>query len=249
MTGLHRVTVSAWLKVGAAATALAPTDREANPEAVGVAAPAAEDGHAETAPVLEETAPAPPPVPWTSWQQVRQVREVLNEHRWLLLRRPDHLTAEQQGIVTELTTGPLAGTLGVARRFLLEWYAFWRTEDGRRRPLPEAQERYERWRANQDYQAFDMLRKVQDLMRPARFARLSQFLRHAHWEATNNGAERTARTFRHRQAPHFRLRSEHAIDDAFRVTLAEAKKRAITPPVPLPRLCPRGRHSPIAQAA
>jgi transposase len=241
MTGLHRVTVSSWLKSGAAGI-----DEAGVPQA-GV--PAAEDDPAPGESLPEDAAGVPPPAPWTSWQQVWQVREVLKKHRWLLLRRPDHLSAEQQHIVTDLVTGPLADTLGVARRFLLDWYALWRTEDGQRRPLLEAQERYERWHAHADYRAVDALRKVQDLMTATRFTRLSQFLRQPHWEATNNGAERTARAFRHRQAPHYRLRADRAIDDAFRITHAAARKRAITPSVPLPRLCSRGRHAHAGQAA
>jgi hypothetical protein len=78
-------------------------------------------------------------------------------------------------------------------------------------------------------------------MTPARFTRLSQFLRHAHWEATNNGAERAGRAFRHRQAPHFRLHTEAAIVGSLRVVTAHAKERATSPPLPLPRFCPRGR--------
>ncbi len=31
-----------------------------------------------------------------------------------------------------LETGPLADLVGVARRFLLDWYALWRIEDGGR---------------------------------------------------------------------------------------------------------------------
>ena len=137
-----------------------------------------------------------PPAPWTSWAQVWQVREALTEHRGLLLRRPDHLSGEHQGTVNVLVDGPLADLVGVARRFLLDWYALWREDNGQRRPLAQAQERYERWRANPDYRVLAPLRNVQDLMTPERFSRISQFLRQPRWEATNNGAERTGRAFR-----------------------------------------------------
>ena len=78
-------------------------------------------------------------------------------------------------------------------------------------------------------------------MTPARFTKLSQFLRHPHWEATNNGAERTGRAFRHGQAPHFRLRTATAINGALRVVAFQAKEHVTAPPVPPTRLCPRGR--------
>jgi transposase len=218
-TGLHRVTVSRWLRVG-------PTGApEAIPDDQGLPA---EDVTASATSATSTVAALP--APWTSWEQVWQVREALKEHRWLLLRHPEHLTAEQQEVVTGLVTGPLGDLLGVAHRFLLDWYALWRTEDGQRRPLAEAQERYECWRTSAEYQALAPLRKVQDLMTAARFTRLSQFLRQPHWEATNNGAERMGRAFRHGQAPHFRLRTTEAIDGALRVVSLQTKERAITPP-------------------
>jgi len=237
ITGLHRVTVARWLTLAPAAAQTGAHDLDDRLSAVP---PLAAEGSTEMARAPEEVQTAPP-APWASWALVWQVREALKEHRWLLLRRPDHLSHEQEDIVHTLVTGPLADLLGVARRFLLDWYALWRTDDGHRRPLADAQEQYDAWRANPDYQALAPLRKVQDLMTPARFTRLSQFLRQPHWEATNNGAERTGRAFRHGQAPHFRLRTEVAIDGALRVVAFQTKERAQIPLVPSPRLCPRGR--------
>lgn len=242
ITGLHRVTVARWLKTESPAPAGAATQELCDPDGLAALGEARSAGGptAADAPGTDETA-APPPAPWTSWEQVRHVREALKEHRWLLLRRPEHLTPEQQDTVDALICSPAGDLVGVARRFLLDWYALWRTEDGQRCPLAEAQERYERWRTDPAYWALPALQKAQDLMTPTRFARLSQFLRHAHWEATNNGAERAGRAFRHRQAPHFRLRTEGAIADSLRVITCHAKERAISPPLPLLRLCPRGR--------
>jgi transposase len=237
ITGLHRVTVSRWLKVGSVETAAALHDWD-GASASEEADPAANTRAAAVADPEPATSPS---APWTNWAQVWQVREALKEHRGLLLRRPDHLSEEQQDTVNLLVDGPLADVVGIARRFLLDWYALWREDHGQRRPLAQAQERYERWRANPDYRALAPLRNVQDLMTPERFSRLSQFLRQPRWEATNNGAERTGRAFRHRQAPHFRLRTPTAIDGALRVVAYHAKERAIAPSAPITRLCPRGR--------
>ena len=241
ITGLHRVTVARWLKIASAAAPTEAPDLERLPPEEP---PCPAVGPTELALAAAEVQTAPPPAPWTSWAQARQAREALKEHRWLLLRRPDHLSHKQQDLVHDLATGPLADLVGVARRFLLDWYALWRTDDGHRRPLAEAQERYDSWHANPEYQALAPLRRVQDLLTPARFTRLSQFLRQPHWEATNNGAERTGRAFRPGQAPHFRLRTEAAIDGALRVVAFQAKERAAVPPLPFLRLCPRGRHAP-----
>jgi hypothetical protein len=245
ITGLHRVTVSRWLKAAPVET---PTSVPVRDDALACE-DAAPDENTLKAMLAAEAVPTDaPPAPWTSWAQVWQVRETLKEHRGLLLRRADHLSEEQQDTINLLVDGPLADVVGVARRFLLDWYALWCTDDGQRRPLVEAQERYERWRANPDYRALPPLRKVQDLMTPERFTRLSQFLRTPHWEATNNGAERAGRAFRHGQAPHYRLRTPTAIDGALRVVASQTKERAVAPPAPIIRLCPRGRRARLAGA-
>jgi transposase len=229
ITGLHRVTVSRWLKTPV------PDAAPAAPEPQAMAAEMADAG------VADVTAALPPPAPWTSWAQVWQVREALKAHRWLFRRRPEHLTSEQQAQIDALVASPVGDQVGAARGFLLEWYALWRTDDGQRRSFAEAQDRYDRWRTNPTYAALPPLRKVQDVMSPARFTRLSQFLRQPHWEATNNGAERVGRAFRHRQAPHFRLRSIGAIDGTLRVVMQQTKEKTMTPATPILRLCPRGR--------
>ena len=153
LTGLHRVTVSRWLKASLPDPAPAAPAQElpdaatvpgADPGMVVALAPA-DEGAADATAIL------PPPAPWTSWAQVWQVREALQAHRWLLRRRPEHLTGEQQAQIDALVASPVGDQVGAARRFLLEWYALWRTEDGQRRSLAEAQDRYDRWRTNPAY--------------------------------------------------------------------------------------------------
>ena len=58
------------------------------------------------------------------------------------------------------------------------------------------------------------------------FDRLSAFLDHPGWEATNNGAERMGRAFRHTQAPHFTLRTPEATDGALTVQAVLRKAAA-----------------------
>jgi hypothetical protein len=93
-TGFNRRTVTAWLK------------REA---------PAAADGVSLSPP---PASPAPiagaPPEPWTSWDEVRQVRERLKKGRPLLLRRADHLTAGEQAQLDALLAGPTGADLRLA---------------------------------------------------------------------------------------------------------------------------------------
>jgi hypothetical protein len=139
------------------------------------------------------------------------------DHRFLLVRGPDRLTAAEEHVLAELLTPPGGATLRVARAFLEAWHAIWRDEAGKRRRPDEAWQRFRAWRATEAYRALPPLAQALDRLTDERFACLSHFLAHPAWEATNNGAERLGRVFRHRQAPHFRLRSADAIDDDLRV--------------------------------
>jgi predicted transcriptional regulator len=212
--GLHRVSVKQWL--------LQSPPPDARPEGVATchvppdAALGEQDGSGAapvSAPVGSSSlsgGPTPPPAPWRDWDQVRQVREALREQRFLLLRRPEHLDSDQQAQVAALLASPLA-ELTTAHTFVRAWYALCKDEQGQRRTVAEARARYEAWRSNPTYLALPALRRALARMSDAHFERLSAFLQQPHWEATNNGAERGARAFRHRQAPHFNLRSQESI--------------------------------------
>lgn len=215
--GAHRVTIKKWLQ-----QPVPPAEESVSP-----------------AVVLPE--PPRPPAPWTSWEQVQHIREALQEHRFLLLRRPEHLNEEEQAQVAALLASPVGAELQVGRSFLVDWYRIWKDEASQRRTLDEAKTRYETWQTNEAYAAVPMLHKVQGQVSPAKFEQLSHFLQQPEWEATNNGAERAGRAFRHRQAPHFNLRSKEAITGAITVTAClrkEAVTRLAAPPL---HTCQRGR--------
>lgn len=220
--GAHRVTIKKWLQ---------------EPP------PAAEE---ELTHVLISIPDAPPPpAPWTDWEQVRQVRETLKEHRFLLLRRPEHLNEAQQAQLEALLSSPAGADLQVGRSFLLDWYLIWKDEAGQRRTPAEAKAQYETWQTDETYAGVPILHKVQCQVTPAKFEQLSQFLQQPEWEATNNGAERAGRAFRHRQAPHFNLRSKEAIAGAITVAACRRKEVAITPSVPRFHSCQRGRRKQV----
>ena len=220
LVGIHRVTVKQWLQRELPA-----------PEAdLPVAA-------------QESTEQAPPPAPWSNWEEVREVREALKKHRFLLLRRPEHLTANEQMLVTSLLEKPFCASLRTARSFLIDWYRLYIDENQQRRPISEAQSRFEAWRTNTTYAAIPALKRIQDRLTPARFESLSQFLHHPDWEATNNGAERAGRAFRHRQAPHFNLRKATSIERSIVVTACMRKKAVTAPSMPRWHTCQRGRRN------
>ena len=209
--GLHRVTVSTWLNQEASDDQL-QSEAEPQTSTTGMDMPS-------------EPSLTQPPLPWQQWDQVRVVREGLQEHRYLLLRRPDHLTAEQQAQIDALLASPVGPQLQVARRFVEEWYLLLHDADGQRRTLEEARERFAAWSSAVAYASVAPRRRVQERM-TAEFERLSQFLRNPEWEATNNGAERAGRAFRHRQAAHFNLRSKPAMEGAIVVTACQRKAAA-----------------------
>jgi hypothetical protein len=77
---------------------------------------------------------------------------------------------------------------------------------------PTLLKRYPQWQDNPAYQAVGALHKIRAAVDGPRFAQLSQLLHHPTWEATNNGAERAGRAFRHVQGPHFNLRTPESIN-------------------------------------
>jgi len=160
---------------------------------------------------------APPPAPWESWAQVRQIGDELRTQRFLFVHRPDHLNDEERARLHALLTSPVGAALRPVRAFVEDWYAIWRTPTGGRRPPDEACDRYQRWRTNPLYAHHAPLRRAQERLAVDQCARLSVYLGNAAWEATNNAAERAGRAFRHTQAPHVQLRTAEAIAATLRV--------------------------------
>jgi hypothetical protein len=182
----------------------------------------------------------PPPAPWPSWDQVRALRQDLQNARFLLLRRPDHLTEEEQSKVQAVLESPAGEQLRVGRALLVEWYQITRDESGLRRRPEEAEGRWKLWRQRPEYRELAPLRRLLDRMGDEKAAGVLAFLRQEHWEATNNGAERTARQFRHLQASCFRLRTSSAIEGAIKAEAVRVRE-VLTKPEPQVARASRGR--------
>jgi hypothetical protein len=159
----------------------------------------------------------PPPSPWENWQQVREYRQALHKDHFLVLRHPSHLTDEDRTHLADLLNGLPGETLRVARHFLEDWYAIPRDDGGHRRFFEDALARWRTWHENPEYRHMARLRRLLERMDEERAAKDLAFLHNPAWEATNNGAERRARQFRHLQAPCFGLRTEMAIEGALKV--------------------------------
>lgn len=222
--GVHRTTISKW---------------------VAQALPPEEEAALSPPPATQVT---PPPAPWENWEQVRQIREMLQKHRFVLLKRPENLTEAEQAHLLALLDSPVGAELQVGRDFLVDWYRIWHNEAGQRRTLAEAQALYQAWHTHETYGAVPTLQRLQQRVTAAKFEQMSQFLHQPHWEATNNGAERAGRAFRHRQAPHFNFRDPDTIAASITVAACLHKEGALAPPLQPLHTCQRGRKKQSEQA-
>lgn len=128
------------------------------------------------------------------------------------------------------------------RGFLEEWYSLFYDERRNRRALEEAKERYDRLKDNPDYRKLEHLAGLQARLCEEHFLKISRFLEQDEWEATNNGAERMGRAFRHLQRPHYNFRKPRTIEDAIRVRAWYTKEQSSTSTEGLPLgRCSRGR--------
>jgi hypothetical protein len=186
------------------------------------------------------TVPEVPPSPWKDWEEVRHVRSLLWKCRYLILRRPDHLSDEDEDELNHLFESQVGEHIRLVRSFLEEWYLIFYDEQRNRRTLKEARERYDTLMRDPCYQKLKPLARLQARFGEAQFERISAFLRSEEWESTNNGAERTARAFRHLQAPHYNFRKPESIERALRARASLSKEASPTGGPP-PGRCARGR--------
>jgi hypothetical protein len=187
--------------------------------------------------------PEAPPSPWKDWEEVRRVRGLLWKCRYIILCRPDHLSDEDQDELNHLYESAVGKHIRLVRSFLEEWYLIFYDEQRNRRTLQEARARYEALMRDPCYQKLKPLARLQARFGGAQFDRISAFLRSEQWEATNNGAERSARAFRHLQSAHYDFRKARSIEAAIRAKawLCKEENSAAAPSGLLPGRCARGR--------
>jgi hypothetical protein len=94
---------------------------------------------------------------------------------------------------------------------------------------------------NPDYQKLEHLAGLQARLCEEHFQKVSCFLEHEGWEATNNGAERTGRAFRHLQRSRYNFRKPTSIENALRARAWLAKQGSSPRSTPPPGRCTRGR--------
>jgi lambda repressor-like predicted transcriptional regulator/transposase-like protein len=232
-TGHSRNTIKKWLE-GKAPRIITETQLPAGMTPEEVLAEGSPD--ADTPPGTSE-----PPSPWRNWEQVRKVRNLLWENRYVMLRRPDHLSEEQRKDLRYLLESPVGEQVSLLREFLEQWYALFHDNQRNRRSLQQAKERYERLRNDERYRTLKPLARLQARLGEQHFRKVSCFLRSPQWEATNNGAERSARDFRHLQAPHYDFRRTQSIEDAIKARAQLVRQPSTVAQSPPPGRCARGR--------
>lgn len=205
--------------------------------------------HEEEQPLIPEA-----PSPWSSWEEVRKVRNLLWDVRYVILRRPEHLTEKDREKLRLLLQSPVGEEVRLLRGFLEEWYSLFYDEQHNRRTLEEAKERYDRLKDNPDYQKLEHLAGLQARFCEEHFQKVSCFLEHEGWEATNNGVERTGRAFRHLQRSRYNFRKSISIENAIRARAWLAKQgsssaRSTPPPGRCARGCKAGWRSSVPAAA
>jgi hypothetical protein len=195
-----------------------------------------EGGASEEGPLIPEV-----PSPWSSWEEVRKVRNLLWDVRYIILRRPEHLTEKDREKLGFLLQSPVGEEVRLLRSFLEEWYLlFYDEQRTSRRTLGEAKERYDRLKNNPDYRKLEHLGGLQARLGEEHFLKISRFLEHEEWEATNNGVERKGRAFRHLQRSRYNFRKPVSIENAIRARAWLAKQGSSPTSTPSPGRCARG---------
>jgi hypothetical protein len=214
--GVNRRTIEKWLK-------LVPPDPRMFAEA-------------EALPAVK-----PPPPPWQDWDQARRVGEGLRLHRTLFLHQHENLTIDERTLLTELLETPVGADLRVARGFLELWFAIWKDDADHCRSPADAEHRYQVWQMDEHAASFPPLRRQQRHLDTNHFEKLSAFLQNPTGESTNSAAERGGRAFRHRQHPHFRLRTTSTIDADLKIRAQLQRERFCSPPLQQLHHCQRRR--------
>lgn len=146
-------------------------------------------------------------------------RKFLREHRFLLLRRPDHLTRKERQALRQMDR--IAPALATLRRFVEELHRLFEPAQS-----PQAaRNRRTRLVARAEYRQHPHLAKVLKRLAPQKFERLIVFLSTEAQERTSNHVERKNRRFRMLQKTRYNRRKPYTITNALKLELMYQKER------------------------
>lgn len=153
-------------------------------------------------------------------RQVRlDKRQFLRDHRFLLLRRPDHLTRKERKALRRMFE--IAPALVPCRRFVEELHRLF----DRAQSPQAAWHRRTRLVAQRDYWENPHLAKVLNRLAPKKFEKLIVFLSTEAKERTSNPVERKNRRFRMLQKTRYNRRKLWTITNALKLELMYQKER------------------------
>jgi lambda repressor-like predicted transcriptional regulator/transposase-like protein len=238
-TGHSRNTIKRWLR-GEIPKAVAGTELPSEWILAEILGEEEEPEGDHTSRPAAATTPAEVPPPWTSWEEVRKVRNLLWDCRYVVLGRPDHLAPGDREKLDFLFESPLGEQVRLLRGFLEEWYLLFHDERRERRPLSQAKERCERLKNDPRYRSLKHLGRLQARLDEEHFLKISRFLEQDRWETTNNGAERMGRAFRHLQKPRYNFRKPESIKRVIEAGACIRKEEKLRKEVVEPGRCTRG---------
>lgn len=146
-------------------------------------------------------------------------RQFLREHRFLLLRRPNHLTRRERKLLRRMVD--LAPPLATLRRFVEELHRLFAPDQS----LRAARNRRTRLVGQAEYREHPHLAPVIKCLRPEKFEKLIVFLSTEAKERTSNHVERKNRRFRLLQKTRYRRRKPYTITNALKLELMYQKER------------------------
>lgn len=146
-------------------------------------------------------------------------RKFLREHRFLLVRRPAHLTRKEHKALRRMFE--IAPTLGLLRRFVEDLHRLFALDQSPR----AARHRRTRLVAQRAYQEHPHLATVLKRLTPKKFEQLIVFLSTEAKERTSNHVERKNRRFRMLQKTRYSRRKPYTITNALKLELMYQQER------------------------
>ena len=139
-------------------------------------------------------------------EQRRRFR-LIGTHRYLFVKRPDHVTLSEHQLLATLCE--YAPALRVVRQFVVEMYQLFEPKCRHR----QAWWRYRRWQANPLYTGDVTLRAALRFLSVTKFRKAMTYRLYSHQRQTrtNNHAERQNRTLRMRERVRYRWRRRRTI--------------------------------------
>nr|WP_279433284.1 transposase [Pseudobacteriovorax antillogorgiicola] len=160
---------------------------------------------------------------WESWDQIKDIREVLIKLAFDISSNKGYGSDEIQKRYQQVLGSPLAPKIVEIRNFVESWYSIWTLDEEALPNLETAQRSWEELADRKLLFVEHHFGKFQSRMTNRLFDSLSFYFQREDFQSTNNSAERYARVVKKIQKASYRIRSKHHLAD--RVLLQELMRR------------------------